>query len=806
MTVRGKRTLRRIFFDLLLGMAAVMAGAPLVSAEPSETSLSVFLRQQCADCHSGQTAEAGLDVLALPEKFDDVSTFAKWERLHDRVASGEMPPPDASTLSETEKKSFLSPLADQLTKAHQARKGTVLRRLNRQEYENTVNDLLGTNLRLREYLPQDGISEHFDTIGDSLGMSSVAMQRYIDAAEIALSTAIRHEERPETTKQELLFTKGRQASNIGKHWHQLPSGEVVFFTSGGYPTIGIDGNRINHPGWYKLTLRGFAHQTDKPVLFNVQVGSFQRGGSLTTQATLELAPPASAGAEPQEVEALLWFEHGEFWRLNPNLNPKGRQTTPAENPNPGIALGPVTLEGPLLAEWPPRGHRLLFGDLPSEPVEKDPKKQRRGNIKRTIATNDPEADSRRLLNQFATAAYRRPATEEELKPFLALYRSQRESGANFEQAMRTAATAILCSPGFLFFREPERGPLDDDALATRLSYFLSRSAPDEELLQTAQSGKLRDPKVLKQQTDRLLASPHSERFIRDFSDGWLNLREIDFTTPDRALYPEFDAFLKSAMLEETHRFLTELFRRDLNTLCLVDTDFAILNRRLAEHYGLEWNEGMGFHQVTLPEDSHRGGLITQASILKVSANGTNTSPVTRGAWVAERILGVEVPPPPPGIPGVEPDIRGARTIREQLALHRNSTNCNSCHRVIDPPGFALERFDVIGGYRDNYRTKGEGKRVAGKQYRIGPAIDASGEFADGESFPDFDAFRVLLKKRNRDITRCVAVQLLTFGTGRKMGFSDRPEIDALVDRCLAQGGGMKTLLHEVVQSPIFRSK
>ena len=371
---------------------------------------------------------------------------------------------------------------------------------------------------------------------------------------------------------------------------------------------------------------------------------------------------------------------------------------------------------------------------------------------------------------------------------------------------------IFCSPHFLYLQETP-GKLDDYQLASRLSYFLTRTAPDAELLSLAAAGKLSsDSKVLRAQTERLLNDPRHERFITDFTANWLDLREMDFTVPDGQLFPEFDQYLRFSMPLETQEFVTELIRSNLPVRNLVKSDFAMLNSRLAELYDLPEVRGSRLQKVPLPDNSVRGGLLSQAAILKVTANGTNSSPVTRGAWVMERILGETPPPPPAGVPGVEPDIRGASTLRELLDKHRNSSNCKACHQKIDPPGFALECFNPIGGFRDRYRSIGEGERiekvVLGRQvrYRLGPEVDATGELPDGRSFSGFREFRNYLAADEELLAKTLAEKLLMFATGRELGFSDREEIQRIASGSEESNYGVRELIHLVIASEIFQSK
>jgi len=337
--------------------------------------------------------------------------------------------------------------------------------------------------------------------------------------------------------------------------------------------------------------------------------------------------------------------------------------------------------------------------------------------------------------------------------------------------------------------------------------------PDQTLLNLANKEQLtKNPGVLHEQAKRLMAGPKFTRFLTDFCDSWLNLREIDFTAPDRKLFPEYDAFLHDSIRKETKAFLKELIVSNLPVSNVVKSDFAMLNSRLADHYGTDSVDGVEIRKVSLPADSVRGGFLSQASVLKVTANGTNTSPVVRGVWVMERIFGETPPPPPPGIPGVEPDIRGASTLRELLDKHRDSPNCQSCHQKIDPPGFALEQFNPIGGFRDRFRSIGEGEKVdvtiLGRdvRYRLGPAVDASGNLAADQSFADFRELRDILAKDQERLAKAMATKLITFATGREMGFSDRPEIARIVRESAQRRYRMQDLIHLGIASRIFQEK
>ena len=355
--------------------------------------------------------------------------------------------------------------------------------------------------------------------------------------------------------------------------------------------------------------------------------------------------------------------------------------------------------------------------------------------------------------------------------------------------------------------------MSDHALATRLSYLLWNSMPDADLLALAGKGSLRDAKVLRQEVERMLKDGKAKRFTDNFTGQWLKLREIDSTLPDEKLYPDYDELLKRSMVEESQRFFQEILDADLSVANFIQSDFIYINERLARHYGIPGVTGQVLRRVSLPPDSVRGGVLTQASVLKVTANGTATSPVTRGAWLLNNILGQPSPPPPAGTPAVEPDIRGATTIRQQLDKHRNVESCARCHRRIDPPGFALESFDVIGGWRDFYRTLGSGDWIEKDpryphrylQYRKGPGVDAAGQTAGGRGFQDIREYKRLLLEDKDQVARCLTEKLLTYALGRSLGFSDRPVVEGIVARLKQHNYGLRTLVHEIVQSEAFQS-
>lgn len=783
--------------------------APVASAIPP--SIQPFLDQHCIDCHDSDVKKGGLDLSELSVAPTSPATLKKWVRIFDRVANHEMPPAKKPQPSPSEIEAFTSSLGTDLTTKYNSQKGTVLRRLNRNEYQNTINDLLGINVNLIDSLPEDGRANSFDNIGSALSISGIQMLRYMETAELALNAAFSSDQRPVSTTQHATLESERNKDTIGKQWLKRPDGSIVVFNDGGFPSTVIPNLRAPYTGTYKLRITGYGYQMAEPVTFAIISGSFNFRNTDNITHSFQQLPIEKQGT----VEVTLHLNQGNgIWISPQGLNgpdgPSPSKDGPSNYPGEGMAIKEVSLEGPIISTWPPQGQTLLLGNAKLREVAPAKAADRRKATFKPALTADssnPASDSQTQLTAFITAAIRRPAAPADIAPYQKLFDAEFASSKDFLIAMRTAAIAVLCSPEFLFLQEPS-GPLNDRQLATRLSYFLTRSAPDTELL----NARLTQPGILRTQTERLLKEPSFARFVTDFTDGWLNLREIDFTTPDKQLYPEYDELLLDSMLRETRSFITELITQNLSTSYLIDSPFAMLNSRLAQHYNIPGVQGLNIQKVSLPPDSKRGGILTHASILKVSANGTNTSPVVRGVFVLDRLLGTETPPPPPGIPGVEPDIRGASTLRELLDKHRNSETCNGCHQVIDPPGFALESYDVIGGWRERFRSVGDGEpvklTVQGRKvrYRLGPPVDSTGQLPSGATFSNLaDLQKILLADQDR-VARCLTEKLLTFATGREMTFADRSEIDQLVAESKKRQHSFRDLIHSTIQSSIFKSK
>jgi len=833
-----------------------------------------FVENRCIDCHDADTKKGGLDLDVLLSAPLDEKTFAKWVRAHDLVRDGEMPPKKKPQPTETERAAFLAGVNETLVTDELARRAAngraTFRRLNRTEYENTLRDLFDLpGLAVRDLLPEDGRADGYDKVGGALDLSHVQMAKYLEAADKALNTAIATQpERPPLFKDRLypgdqyqikIVLLGGDAVCLKDLQYdpsvipQPPSArlekglrefeqEKLFPYHGSIGIFRHDDDAFHadfarfapiQPGMYRVRLSIWSFFWDKG---QVLPSPRTEVASLNASDRGVLGYFDAPSLKPTEYEAVVWLNRGEDLVFNAaSLVPrrvgeeKGRA---AEATTPGIALDWLDVEGPLLDAWPTPAHRRVFGDLPLvqfdrksdiKPPHRIPQGQRTPaswpNYKVdypnqpiwTVASAAPEQDAEKLLRDFLPRAFRRPIVEEELARYVGLVRERLAAKVTFEEAMRAAYQAALCAPDFLFLREP-RGALDDFALASRLSYFLWDTMPDAELTQLAAAGKLHDPATLHAQAERLLNDPKASRFIADFTDQWLDLRDLDLTSPDKKLYPEFHPILHDAMPAETRAFFCEMLEHDLPVRNVVRSDFAMLNQRLADLYGVEGVSGGAIRKVTLADGAKRGGLLTQAAVLKVTANGTTTSPVKRGAWVMRKILGQPPQPPPPAVPAVEPDISGVTTIRAQLEKHRADPTCAGCHAKIDPAGLALESYDVIGGWRDRYRSveKGDkaevppGARNIG--FKLGLAVDPSGQLADGRAFANLDDLERHLLANERQLARNFVGQLLTYGTGAAPTFADRAEIERILDATAQSSYGVRSIVHAIVQSSFFLNK
>lgn len=800
------------------------------------------IEQSCIECHDKDTAKGSLDLTAL--KFDpaDRHLRERWIRIYDRVEQGEMPP-QRDDLPEGQRKELLQTLDAALFEADCAEvvaqgRGP-LRRLNRDEYEQNLRDVLQLpDLDIRDILPEDREGHRFNKTGDMLDMSRVQLAAYLDAAEAALRAAMVTEREPPPVmkrrvvgtdlfpststfgnREAMFFAKDNKFIDLGRNKVKEAatdeSLELALFRSASWPYLGTpNGIVAKHAGHYRVRFSaravlqqpGFTllpakqpvpmtFRTRKPAGVDI-INEVRASGGV-----MDIQP------EQRVYETTVLLRQGESFEysllglpmplaMNPNGSaPTYRYPPFPEGGQPGVAVQWLEVEGPLPpSNWPPPSHRVLFDDLG---IEVKPK-------------HAPE-DAKRLLRRFVKLAAREPVSEDDLQMFDALIRQRLDKGAPFSEAMLAGYKAFLASGDFIYLREPESAD-DHFAIASRLSHFLTNSRPDARLLELAAKKQLRDAKTLREETMHLIASNGFDHFVKNFTDYWLSLRHVRRDDPDIRLFPEyrFDEYLVESMERETRTFFTAMIRDNLPASVLVKSDFVFANDRLAKHYDLPPLAGSALRKVALPAGSPFGGLLTQAAILKVSANGTNTSPVVRGAWVMERLIGKPPPPPPPSVPAVEPDIRGAKTIRDLLALHTKSKSCAGCHAKFDPVGLALENFDILGGWRTRYRGVEEGERITGIDraghdfaYTLSAPVDAGGKLIDGREFKNVNDLKAILAANPRQLARNLLHQFTVYATGTPVRYSDRREIESILDACEKAGYRVRDLMLALVGSEIF---
>jgi hypothetical protein len=823
----------RLVAPILLVLSFLLSVSTADAADPAvPPRVTTFVQSYCIKCHGPKKQQGDFRVDQLKVSVN-AADAENWQLVLDNLQLGQMPPKDAKQPTPADVEQVTGWIRDELSRAATELKGTggevVLRRLNRVEYENTIADLFDVHGSFAAGFPDDLREHGFDNNGGALMLSSAQMQEYMKAADFILARAIAPAKRPETVSKPLtLHDCNRRAievtrkgladrlANLNKltpqekantrkmeeaakatpdsHGYRFPvleDGELrlpkptdgphldavmtVQNYFSGEPQLGLPAGR----GWYRVKAVAYALKNDgKPARLKFSVHEGYSGKLPKAESVF-----AFTDEQPREVEARYYLEPGDrvvFTIMDGAPHSQGR--TMIDQPGPFIAIRSFSIEGPLYESWPPQGHRTLFGDI-------DP----------TQPTSEKAAA---IAAHLAPRLFRRPVDDAAVSKYQALYEKFAKT-MKPDESLRGMLTAMLVSPRFLYHEEPPSGP-DAYALASRMSYFLWRSAPDEGLLSAAADGSLLDPAKRREQAERMLADARSGRFLKDFTGQWLRVREVGMMKANADLYPEYDAELEAAMRGETEHFIAEILKRDLPLANLIDSDWTMLNERLAKHYRIGGVVGPDFRRVSMDKSKTvRGGLLTHASIHAVTSNGSTTSPVIRGTWVLEKVLGTPAPSPPPDVPAIEPDIRGATTIKEQLARHRTIASCSSCHRKIDPLGVALENFDAIGGWRENYRALIEPRPGARAKLSDGPSVNSADDWEGVGRFNSFQEFRELVKKREDLVTKNLTHQLATFALGRTLSFADRQLLKDIATNVREKKNGMKSLVLDIVSSPLF---
>ncbi len=804
-----------LLLPVFLGvMGYFVCAAPGFSEEHVEFErLKGFLEATCFECHDDLTREGGLDFFELPTDLKDPETLAQWTLIFDRVKSGEMPPREKARPDAGKKIAFLAALAPMIRAAESSKEEKFgrgpARRLTNFEYENTLHRMLGIDKPLQKYLIPNALATQFRNNTYEQQVSHYDVESYLAAADAALEEAYRIAFLNPWQDRMQVFPPERVAN--ANHWSREPyplwGGAIVWNTSTQFHGR-ISATRARHSGLYEFTIEydGVNLPEGRPLWVTVKKGMLEERTPVTEFVTRFAIMPDN---KRSTVTFTTWLPKGHRLEIRPNDRTlekrvphddvvRGKAKSAVA---PGIRIHKLTMQELVDRDSVSRTRAALFGEYltwqKATPDEKG----------RWVWMNaDRKTVVRELVHNFATMSFRRPVPSEELSPYMGIVFDRLDKGYEMHEALRFAYRAILLSPRFLFFQEGIDS-LGEYELASRLSYFLWSMPPDQTLLDLAATGKLSDPEVRRSQVSRMIHDERFENFIFNFTNEWLDLDDIDETIPDQKSYWIFDETVKQALLDETRMYFQELLTQNQSVTRIVKSDYTFLDDRLARHYGIEGEFGGHMTKTQLPADGRRGGFLTQGAILKVTADGSHTSPILRGIWMLERILGDHVPPPPDEVPAVEPDIRGATTIREQLSMHRDSKQCAACHFKIDPPGFALENFDPIGQWRTHYwREHSVAKRYNKKAKPL--IVEAHYETPDGKPFRNIADYKQILADDPERLANNLAAQMVTYATGMKIRFKDREAVAAITAEARDAGGEyrVRSILEEVVSSRIFATR
>ena len=843
-----------------------------------------FFKQHCVRCHGEMNQEGEFHLERhLKTDFLDPSAKEKWGEVVNVLNSHEMPPEKEPQPKPNEVAKVVDWITEQIARAEVIRRDgqIVLRRLNRDEYRNTIRDLTGVDLDVSSF-PQEPTAGGFDNNGKALTMSPMHTELYLDAARKILDRALVEGDQPPSIKWRFEPEVGD-----GDHSRVRYDGQNAI-VHGAKNRVEGSFKVMHHDSWDRhLNARDFRMKHEGDYVIRIHAG-----GKVPTRA--QVVESAQKFLDHRFEEQMKNNPKGEKWhreavnndikhfeadriydygspRLKlirdlggqPKILNEFDVTAPFDKPatlefrtrmtteSAGITIEyayPIPkvlenfwmqghdnfarpeawvdwfeLEGPLYESWPPPSHRLVLGEAPR-------------------AKQDERVAARTVLTRFMKRAYRRPVTTAEVDDKLKLFdaakkRDGKQDAPSFVQAIKTPLIAVMVSPHFLYLAEPGREdvtsatakpattkpeskavvstkasatianaaarPLTDHELASRLSYFLWSSMPDDELMQLADKGNLRDKATLTKQIARLLADPKSEAFVQNFAGQWLGLREVGSNPPAADLFPQYDRHLEVSMVEESRAFFAEILKHDLSVMNFVGSDFVVINERLARFYGIPDVRGDHFRRVAVPAGVHRGGVATQASILTITSNGTRTSPVKRGTWVMKNLLGTD-----PGLPvanagDIAPKVPGIdrATVRQRLEIHRQLAQCARCHNKIDPLGFALENFNASGEWRDR-----EGFGYKGRVSPNDPLIDASSKLPDGTEITGVDGLRKALLQKEDLFLNCLAGKLFTYALGRELGVADQPQVKAAMATMKDNRHTLRSLIQFIVLSEAFGTK
>jgi hypothetical protein len=757
---------------MLLPIILVLAGgiATAVAAPKKvlyEQDAEPVLEQFCYKCHGNGKKKGGIALDKHPDHGALLADRQLWEVVRQNITTHVMPPDDEPQPTEKQRDlvaRWIEAVVFQVDCANPDPGRVTIRRLNRVEYNNTIGDLLGIEFQPAKDFPSDDLGYGFDNIGDVLSMPPVLMERYMAAAEAALSKAIVTDTNapPRAKKYPAHALQGSAPGGPVGGTARALTREGDIYVEHDFP----------EDGEYVLRARAYGEMAgDEPprmrfTLDGKELKTFDVSVEENAPKIFETKLRVTAGKKRFSAAYINNFVD----RSNPNPSRRDRNL---------IIDSLEIVAPPDLKPLPfPETHKRIF---PREP-----------------ATNERFEFAREIISKFAKRAYRRPARKEELVRLLNLYDLGQAEGENFYASVKLALKAVLVSPNFLFRGEiqPEPNnpkavhPVNDFSLASRLSYFLWSTMPDEELFAEAEAGTLR--RNLEKQVKRMLRDTKSRALVDNFAGQWLQTRNLVDVTPDKKVFPKFNDKLREAMRQETELFFAHIMNEDRSVLEFLSADYTFANDLLAEHYKLKGIKGEEFQRVSL-RGTPRGGVLSQASVLTLTSNPTRTSPVKRGRWVLENILGTPPPPPPPDVPELKEDEHAlAGSLRERMEQHRANPSCAGCHARMDPIGFGLENFDGIGGWREK-----DG----------GFAIDPSGELVSGEHFAGAaELKKILVKEKREEFLRCLAGKMLTYALGRGLEFYDKCAVDEVVANMEKNRYRFSSLIMGVVKSTPFQMR
>ena len=725
---------------------------------------NAFAKKYCVACHSGTAPTAGF--LISPEKngASILKNRVIWERVSTNVADAHMPPASMPQPTPAERLKIVSYLDGLITKADCQLNDPghiTLRRLNRDEYNNTMRDLCGVDLHPANEFPNDDVGYGFDNIGDVLSISPLLMEKYLSAAEKVVRAATVS---PETNNKVTHIDGSKMTGDGG-----------TFGAAG--KMLSTEGEakfdfQADHPGTYILRVRAFQQQGgNDPAKMEFRIDgqpalTFEIKALERNPENYELKVPFTKGDHKIGLAFTNDFYDAE--EKNPRKRDRNLIISSAE------ILPPAGMPDTL-----PETHKKLIFCKPGGSLTE-------------------EAAAKNVLTSFTTRAYRRPAKPEEIARLMHYVQLNRKEGESFEHGIQLAMQAVMVSPNFLFRVELDQKPndikatrtLNDYEIASRLSYFLWSTMPDAELFSIAAKGTLHTPKVLAAQAKRMLKDPRSRSLTDNFAGQWLQLRNLPGLSPDTARFPEFNDKLRTSMRTETEMFFDSIVREDRSILGFLDSNYTFLNEPLAKFYGITGVQGDNFRRVSLAGNTQRGGILSQASILTVTSNPTRTSPVKRGKWVLENLFGAPPPPPPPNVGKLADDkkepLKG--TLRQRMEQHRKDPGCASCHAKMDPIGFGLENYDAIGKWRT---VDGDSQ------------VDSSGALPGGVKFNGPAELKTILKGKKAQFTHCFVEKMMIYGLGRGLENTDRCHVNDIVSEVANNDYRLSSVVVAVVLSDPF---